>query len=122
MALFDQGNYRDPIGVRAAWEEELPDEPIYRILTVRGASAAVLAVEPVRSESAEVVAEVLSRKFEPGQLSGVRHVASDNPGPEMYARLRAVLPAFRFLSLDPMHICMLVEMTHWHKRTECSTW
>lgn len=122
MGVLGQGNYRDPVAVRQAMEQGAEGEATYRVLTVRGLSSSVLLVEPIRSEaSAEVVARLV-QAADAKSRAQVRHVSSDDPGPTMWKEYTTVFPNMRFLSLDPTHIIMIYEATHWHKRTESSTW
>ncbi|OLP91613.1 hypothetical protein AK812_SmicGene26674 [Symbiodinium microadriaticum] len=84
---------------------------VYKLLTVRGRSNAVLALRGIKSEASALVADALSSSFSSSQRLQVSHIASDDcPSPEMLANLKTVCPNLRSLPLDAMHIVMVYDM------------
>ena len=68
---------------------------VYKLLTVRGRSNAVLALRGIKSEASALVADALSSSFSSSQRLQVSHIASDCPSPEMLANLKTVCPNLR---------------------------
>ena len=61
---------------------------VYKLLTVRGRSNAVLALRCIKSEASALIADALSSSFSSSQRLQVSHIASDCPSPEMLANLK----------------------------------
>ena len=95
---------------------------VYKLLTVRGRSNAVLALRGIKSEASALIADALSSSFSSSQRLQVSHIASDCPSPEMLANLKAVCPNLKSLSLDAMHIVMVYEQNHNNRSTKGSRW
>ena len=96
---------------------------VYKLLTVRGRSNAVLALRGIKSEASALVADALSSSFSSSQRLQVSHIASDDcPSPEMLANLKTVCPNLRSLPLDAMHIVMVYEQNHNSRSTKGSRW
>ena len=116
MRLKGQASYRCSADVRN--EAAIPDaEAVRRVLTVRGRTGAVLSMQPVASENAENVREHLSKLLSTDVLDQVEAVATDMPSHKLYGELRELFPNLRCLSLDPVHIAITYNNTHWKKIT-----
>lgn len=82
---------------------------LYRVVTVRGITAGVVAIEATFDESADSVVRLLTNVLTDSQLRQVQHVAVDNASPLLWHRLRDCMPSLRLLSLDPTHLAMQYE-------------
>lgn len=51
----------------------------------------------------------------------VKHVATDNASPKLWAALRTLLPQLRTLTLDTVHLAMVYEYATFRRRTAGST-
>ena len=121
MKILGQASFNESQDLRDA--AALPDaESVYKLLTVRGRTNAVLALRGIRSEASHVVADATEAAFSPQQRQQVKHVASDCPSPEMFARLHAIFPNLKSVGLDAMHIVMVYEQNFNNKRTQGSKW
>ena len=92
-------------------------ETIYRVITVRGATGAVVALLPSPSEKASFVAERLGQSLPPAALQQVEHVATDAPSGELFHELSAIMPSLKSLCLDPLHLAMKYEYSTGRHRT-----
>lgn len=95
-------------------------ESFYRVISVRGRSGAVLALQPSRSESAEELAQVLRLALPQEALVQTRHLASDNPSAKLFAAMSQLLPHLEGLSLDPTHGAMRYEQATNGRKTRGS--
>ncbi|CAE7715294.1 unnamed protein product [Symbiodinium sp. CCMP2592] len=95
---------------------------VYKLLTVRGRSNAVLALRGIKSEASALIADALASSFSSSQRLQVSHIACDCPSPEMLANLKTVCPNLKSLSLDAMHIVMVYEQNHNNRSTKGSRW
>jgi hypothetical protein len=59
------------------------DEALYRVLTVRGRTGAVLLITGIKSETSSLVAAALKSGLSDSHRAQVRHVASDNLSGEL---------------------------------------
>jgi hypothetical protein len=117
MSLLGQATYRASADLRA--RQARPDSKSkYRILTVRGRSAAPLMLRPVYSEAMHLVAEALVAELPATALRQVQHVALDDVKGGAWDALRAQLPSLRYVSLDPTHLLMMYKGAHWKRTTE----
>ena len=98
------------------------DEAVYKMMTVRGRTGAVVAIQGIKSEAGQHVAELLSRCLSPQHLSQTLHVASDSPGRELFRSLQSILPNLQSMSLDATHICMVYEQCLGNQKTQGSKW
>ena len=86
---------------------DLPTLAVCRLLTVRGRTGAVLAIQGIKSEAGYHIAEVLQARMTEEQRSQTIHVASDSPGLALFLRtLQKGLPRLQSLSLDATHTCI----------------
>jgi hypothetical protein len=114
-----QADYRASKRVRA---EALFDDSVAkrRILTVRGLTSSVLAMQPIRSEKSVDIARLLSQEFTEDARLKVICVSSDIASFELYSNLKQVLPNFQYLCLDPVHTAIVYETAHYRKKTHGS--
>ena len=119
LSLIGQGTYRDSKATRA--KAPLADEdPIFKCLTVRGKSGAVLLVTGIQSEASSSIANACKEGITASARNQTVHVASDSPSDALFAALKDVCPNLKSMGLDACHICMLYEQAHWHKKTSGS--
>jgi methionine synthase II (cobalamin-independent) len=85
------------------------EEALHAVCTVRGRTGAVVAIQPVHTESAEELANVLRRSLTDAQRAQVEFVAVDDVSHRLHAELLNVLPNMKGLVLDTMHLCMKYE-------------
>ena len=84
----------------------MPEEDAkYSVVTVLGITGRVANFKQVHTEGSIGIKEVLVETFTEEQRATVKHICTDNPNPEAFAKLKGVLPNLEYLSLDPMHIC-----------------
>ena len=93
------------------------DRALRRILTIRGRTSAVLAMEPVAGEDAPRVCEVFRSCFSVKALTQIKYVSTDTPSAKLFAELKKVCPNLLCLSLDPVHLAIVYEYGQWNKRT-----
>ena len=70
-----------------------------------GISGRVCNFKMLHSERSDGISSIILETLTEEQRKQVIHVCTDNPSPELFQRLKAVLPNLKWLSLDPMHIC-----------------
>jgi hypothetical protein len=108
MGLLAQATYRHARAIRCV--QALPaEEALHAVCTVRGRTGAVVAIQPVHTESAEELANVLRRSLTDAQRAQVEFVAVDDVSHRLHAELLNVLPNMKGLVLDTMHLCMKYE-------------
>ena len=106
--VVGMATYRHSQAVRenSAVPEEDAVNAVCRLLTVRGRTGAVLAIQGIKSEAGYHIAEVLQARMTEEQRSQTIHVASDSPGLALFRTLQKGLPRLQSLSLDATHICI----------------
>ncbi|CAK0856925.1 unnamed protein product, partial [Prorocentrum cordatum] len=115
-ALVEKADYREKAAVREA--AAIPDaEAVRRIVTVRGRTGAMVCCVGTKSESGEDIARELAQHVPADCLAQVRTVATDSPGPELLAQLKAVMPNLEFLVLDLVHIAFSFESAQGRAKT-----
>ena len=111
-----KADYRCARDVRNA--EPIPDETAKRrILTVIGRTGAVLGMHVVKDEASLEVSSTLSGTLSCEQRAQVLSVASDICSRALVDELKVVLPQVRFLVLDPVHLPINYEHSHFRKHT-----
>jgi hypothetical protein len=90
---------------------------VYALLTIRGKTGAVIALQPIKTENTDHVAAAFTECMTVAQRRQVIHVATDDPSVTLIRGLKGECPNLKILSLDPMHIVFVYEQTHWRKRT-----
>jgi len=74
-----------------------------------------VALEESRGESAQTIVDVLKRSVPDRFKHQVVNVSTDVANAKVYTELKAVFPNLTYLSLDPMHLCFMVDR-HTKKR------
>ena len=92
-------------------------EAYTRVLSVRGRSGAVLALEPSVGESPPHIVACLQTCLPQAGLLQVEHLATDSPNENLLAELTNVCPNLKALSLDPTHAAMKYEQALVGKRS-----
>lgn len=92
-----------------------------RVLSVRGRSGAVLALEPSAGEAGHHIAECLSKCLPKEGLAKVEHIATDAPSAKLLADLQLVCPNLKAISLDPTHAAMKYEQAFGGKKSHGSS-
>lgn len=111
-----QADYRATPDARA--DAAIQDGQAFRrVLTIMGRTSAPLGSYVIAEESADVVRETLMTQWTSAQRGQVLTVVSDNPSGKMLTELRRALPNLLVLALDPVHLAMTYEHTHFRKRT-----
>ena len=82
---------------------------IWRVLTVRGRTGAVLGMLPISTEKAGEVSMALASAWLADGLWQVRVVASDNANMKLYTHLRRIMPGLQAVCLDPIHLAITYE-------------
>jgi len=119
--LLGQHSYRASASLRA--QQARPDSRCkYRVLTVRGRSAAPLLLRPVFSEAVPIIVETLMGNLPPAGREQIRHIALDDIKANAWSELSSAFTNLEILSLDPTHLVMMYQSAHWRKRTEGSQW
>ena len=98
-----------------------PDDSIWRLITVRGRTGAVVAMFPAASEAAPEIVSGLQEHLPAGAFEQVRFVASDSPSAHLFCSLKRLLPSLEALSQDPIHLAMAYEQVSGGKRTAGSS-
>ena len=116
MSIKGQASYRSSASVRnqACFGD---DEALRRVLTVRGRTGAVLAMQLIKGEDAPEVAFALQSALSEMARAQVRYVMSDSPSLKLLQALKAVFPNLSGLALDPVHLAIVYEYAQWRKRT-----
>ena len=120
MSIKGQASYRSSRSIRnqACFGD---DEALRRVLTVRGRTGAVLAMQLIKGEEAPEVALALQRSLSEVARVQVLYVMSDSPSVKLLQALTKVFPNLRGMALDPVHLAIVYEYAQWHKRTPGST-
>ena len=92
-----------------------------RVLTVRGRTSAVIAMEPMSAENSKTYAQVLSDSIPTGAHGQVRFLSTDNPSNVLWQALKSTLPNLEVISLDTVHLAIVYEYGSWNRRTESSS-
>jgi len=117
--LMGQASWRASAAVRA--EAAFPDELSKRkVLTMRGRSSCVLAVQPIQEERAVLVAAAFRENFKKHWLHSIEYVVCDDPSQKLQKELVQACPHLKCLCLDPVHLAITYEYATWGKRTEGS--
>ena len=116
MSIKGQASYRSSASVRnqACFGD---DEALRRVLTVRGRTGAVLAMQLIKGEDAPEVALALQNALSEMARAQVRYVMSDSPSLKLLQALKAAFPNLSGLALDPVHLAIVYEYAQWRKRT-----
>ena len=116
MSIKGQASYRSSAAVRnqACFGD---DEALRRVLTVRGRTGAVLAMQLIKGEDAIEVASALEHALPAFGRTQVRYVMSDSPTVKLLRALQKVFPNLHGLALDPVHLAIVYEYAQWRKRT-----
>ena len=116
MSIKGQASYRSSAAVRneACFGDT---EALRRVLTVRGCTRAVLAMQLIKGEEALEVAQALQRSMSTLGCAQVLYVMSDSPSSKLLRALQPVSPNLRGLALDPVHTAIVYEYAQWRRRT-----
>ena len=103
LRVIGQSNY---IAKRTTREQQaIADKDAkYCLFTVRGRTGLVAGLQPMRYENSRTVQLALQDIFDESKLATIKHVASDDPSIALLEHLRAIMPALRGISKDPMHL------------------
>lgn len=82
------------------------DESKYHLLTMRGITSAVVAVQPAHGENAESVANMINTELTYSQRSQIRHVAVDCPSNKLFKLLKLSAQNLDVISLCAPHVAM----------------
>ena len=93
------------------------DEALRRVLTVRGQTGAVLAIQLIKGEDAQEVAGCLEQCLPHSSRLQVLYIMSDSPSVKLLQALQRVCPNLKGLALDPIHLAIVYEYGQWRKRT-----
>ena len=112
-----QADYRSAQAVRDA--APVPDvDAKRRVLTLAGRTGAALGVFLTRGESSDEIAGAIAGRWPEACRSQTVSVASDQPSSALYRALRSsCFSNLTYLSLDPVHLPITYEETHWRKKT-----
>ena len=116
MSIKGQASYRASKRVRneACFGD---DEALRRVLTVRGQTGAVLAIQLIKGEDAPEVAGCLEQCLPYSSRLQVFYIMSDSPSVKLLQALQLVCPNLKGLALDPVHLAIVYEYAQWRKRT-----
>ncbi|CAL1144037.1 unnamed protein product [Cladocopium goreaui] len=116
MSIKGQASYRSSAAIRneACFGDT---EALRRVLTVRGCTRAVLAMQLIKGEEALEVAQALQRSMSTLGCAQVLYVMSDSPSSKLLRALQPVSPNLRGLALDPVHTAIVYEYAQWRRRT-----
>ena len=103
LRVIGQSNY---IAKRTTREQQaIADKDAkYCLFTVRGRTGLVAGLQPMRYENSRTVQLALQDIFDETKLATIKHVASDDPSIALLQHMRAIMPALRGISKDPMHL------------------
>ena len=112
-----QADYRSALAVRDA--APVPDvDAKRRVLTLAGRTGAALGVFLTKDEGSDEIAGALAARWSAACRSQTASVASDQPSSALFRALRgSCFPNLLFLGLDPVHLPITYEETHWRKKT-----
>ncbi|CAK0883072.1 unnamed protein product, partial [Prorocentrum cordatum] len=112
-----QADYRSSQAVRDA--APVPDiDAKRRALTLAGGTGAALGVFLTRDEASDEIAGAITGRWSEARRSQTVSVASDQPSSALYRALRnSCFSNLIYLSLDPVHLPITHEETHWRKKT-----
>ena len=112
-----QADYRCPQEVRDA--APVPDvDAKRRVLTLAGRTGAALGVFLTRDEAAEEIVGAIATRWSAACRSQTVSVASDQPSSMLFRALKdSCFPNLKYLGLDPVHLPITYEETHWRKKT-----
>lgn len=99
----------------------MQDDAYSRVISVRGRTGAVLALEPSQGEAGLHVAACLQKCLPPEGLQQVEHMATDLPSRKFLTDVRSVCPNLKILSLDPTHTAMKYEQALGGKKSQGSS-
>ena len=71
-------------------------------------------------EDADCISEALATSLDTEALQQVLYIATDSPSSKLFFTLKKCLVNLRALSLDPVHLAIVYEYAHWHRRTSGS--
>ena len=114
MRLKGQSTYREPKAVRNA-NVVGDDLAKRRILTIRGRTGGVLAMEPIKSESSEDVQNFLMSSITSEALGQIEYLATDQPSAVLFQHLSEVCSSLRAIYLDEVHLCIVWNVAFWRK-------
>ena len=80
-------------------------------------TGAVVALQPVHTESAESICEAMQMSMAAAHLASVRHITTDDPSVRLLTKLQEICPSIQAISLDPMHIAYVYEAPAYRRRT-----
>ncbi|CAK0844681.1 unnamed protein product [Prorocentrum cordatum] len=112
-----QADYRSAQAVRDA--APVPDVDAKRcVLTLAGRAGAALGVFLAKDEGADELAGALAARWSAACRSQTVSIASDQPSRALFRAMRcSCFPNLFILSLDPVHLPITYEETHWRKKT-----
>ncbi len=116
FALLGQVSYRAPRAIREEQAIAAADM-VHALCSVRGITGAVLALEPLHTESAANIIAMLRRVFLAKHMGRVQFVISDDPSRHFLQMLQDLCPTLKALAADPMHIVFVYESAQWRKRS-----
>lgn len=116
MSIKGQASYRASKRLRneACFGD---DEALRRVLTVRGQTGAVLAIQLIKGEDAQEVAGCLEQCLPHSSRLQVLYIMSDSPSVKLLQALQRACPNLKGLALDPIHLAIMYEYGQWRKRT-----
>ena len=89
-----------------------------RVLTVRGRTGAVLAMEPVATESSGDIGKAFLATLDPRALAQILYWESDQPSASLWEELKQVCPNLQCLMLDPVHLVIVYNNAFCKKKHE----
>ena len=111
-----QADYRCPKAIREL--AVYPDAVAFRrICTVRGRTAAVILIYLVRGENTEDIVDRLARELSESDRAQVRNIFSDMPSKKFFLALKVIFINLESLSLDPVHLTIIYEVSNFRKST-----
>ena len=111
-----QADYRSPKAIREL--AVYPDAvALRRICTVRGRTAAVILIALVRGENTEDIVDLLARELSESDRAQVRNIFSDMPSKKFFLALKVMFINLESLSLDPVHLAIIYEVSNFRKST-----
>ena len=72
---------------------------------------------PISNEAASNVKALLSSRLPAPALQQIQSVATDEPSWNFFTQLQEICPNLVWLNLDPVHLALVYNSAHWHKRT-----
>ena len=117
------GQPRFDVPRRLRGKQAIPyQDAMHRVITVKGMTSCVLAVDLTRNEEPAELSALLTKRFPARYRQQIRHVAVDAPSASLLANLRRCCPRLQYVSLDPTHVIMHYEAAQGNKRSQGSTW